>query len=233
MSIQTELERIISAKSNIRTAIITKGVDVPENVKIEQLANYILDIGAIKENIGGKLYKVVEINGKTWMAENLDYDYTGAKSHQDYPKFGKYYSKTMATEIDNLITGWHLPTKAEIKSLYTFIGLVIYDNGSELSWDYDKQTNTEGNNALNTILAKGYDEWPFATNTNQLSIVPGAYWYDGWQSFPRQARYWTADTNYSMRIDGNTTESDWPEASYGWDGTASDGYYCPIRLVKD
>ena len=166
------------------------------------------------------------------MAENLDYDYTDAKSHPDYPEFGKYYSKTMASTVADAIQGWHLPTKAEVKSLYTSIGLKIIDSYGELSWDYNTQTGEEGNAALNTILAKGYNEWPFATNTTKLSVVPGAYWDSSWQSFPLQARYWTSDSDYQIRIDGNTGEYDSPEASYAYVG-GSDNYYIPIRLVKD
>ena len=44
MSIQSEIDRINTAKSNIATAIEAKGVDVPEEASIDEMATYILNI---------------------------------------------------------------------------------------------------------------------------------------------------------------------------------------------
>ena len=63
MSIASELQRIVEAKTAIIQAITDKGVDVPEGVKVEDLAALIAEIGdsGQTEEIGGKTYKVVEI----------------------------------------------------------------------------------------------------------------------------------------------------------------------------
>lgn len=47
MSIQTELERLVGAKESMRQSIINKGVDVPEDAKIEDYPEYIAQIGRV------------------------------------------------------------------------------------------------------------------------------------------------------------------------------------------
>lgn len=44
MSVQSEINRIDSAKDDIREAIISKGVDVPESTKIDGMAAYVAQI---------------------------------------------------------------------------------------------------------------------------------------------------------------------------------------------
>ena len=56
MSIESELARIQKAKADMIASIIAKGVDVPENVEIGDLADLILEIGGDSgqtEEIGG------------------------------------------------------------------------------------------------------------------------------------------------------------------------------------
>lgn len=44
MSYQTELDRLVAAKESMRQSIINKGVNVPEDAKIEDYPEYILQI---------------------------------------------------------------------------------------------------------------------------------------------------------------------------------------------
>lgn len=44
MSYQDELQRLVEAKASMRQSIIDKGVDVPDDAKIEEYAGYILQI---------------------------------------------------------------------------------------------------------------------------------------------------------------------------------------------
>lgn len=46
MSYQDELQRLVEAKASMRQSIINKGVDVPQNAKIEDFAEYIKQIKA-------------------------------------------------------------------------------------------------------------------------------------------------------------------------------------------
>lgn len=52
MSIQSEIDRIVSSKSNIRNSILNKGVDVPENIKIDNYNTYI-DMIPSSSSLGG------------------------------------------------------------------------------------------------------------------------------------------------------------------------------------
>lgn len=90
--------------------------------------------------IGGVKYTTVKINGVEWLAENLDYKWDGlsigdASVSQDVPqacyynnnenlfgqnnkKYGLLYNWPAILQIDQLIDGWHVPTQAELQSLY-------------------------------------------------------------------------------------------------------------------
>lgn len=48
MSVQSEITRLETARSAIRTAIINKGVSVPETAKLDELATYIGNIEKIR-----------------------------------------------------------------------------------------------------------------------------------------------------------------------------------------
>lgn len=55
MTYQTELQRLVGAKASMRASIIAKGVDVPEDVMIEDLPDYIAQI---------------EVGGSSWDPDN-------------------------------------------------------------------------------------------------------------------------------------------------------------------
>lgn len=53
MSIQSEIERMVSAKENLRTSIINKGVDIPQDIKIDEYSSYVDKINVSSGNSGG------------------------------------------------------------------------------------------------------------------------------------------------------------------------------------
>lgn len=98
--------------------------------------------------IGGREYRVVEINGKIWLAENLDYKFDDCEIGGDYnvttPKawyynndgntygidgtykcgllYNWYAAKYLEDNKETLINGWHVPTFDEILSMINSIG---------------------------------------------------------------------------------------------------------------
>lgn len=98
--------------------------------------------------IGGRVYRTVTINGVTWLAENLDYKFSGCGiggSGTPSTPNAWYYNNDEATYgIDgvrkcgllynwhavkllndsrsDLIPGWHVPTKDEWTALATAVG---------------------------------------------------------------------------------------------------------------
>lgn len=91
-------------------------------------------------DIGGVTYQTVKINGVEWLAENLDFKWDGLSIgddnlRQDIPqacyynnnenlfgqnnkKYGLLYNWPAILQIDQLIDGWHVPTRDELQALY-------------------------------------------------------------------------------------------------------------------
>lgn len=98
--------------------------------------------------IGGKVYNTVTINGVTWLAENLDYKFSGCGIggsgtpglpnawyyNDDETTYGIdglrkcgllynwYAVKLLIDNRLNLIPGWHVPTKDEYLALINAVG---------------------------------------------------------------------------------------------------------------
>lgn len=109
------------------------------------IANYTYDANTAV--IGGTRYKTTTIGGKVWMAENLDYKYSGLtvggsfsgsgnranyynNSESTYGrngnKYGLLYNRNAMLNLEanksTLIPGWHIPTWDELSALITAAG---------------------------------------------------------------------------------------------------------------
>ncbi len=91
----------------------------------------------LKDARDGQTYRIVTIGSQTWMAENLNYAYTGVPfngkgftsdssswcyDNKDFncAKYGRLYAWATATTI--CPEGWHLPDTTEWNTLITAVG---------------------------------------------------------------------------------------------------------------
>lgn len=155
-------------------------------------------INKMRDTRDGHIYRVTKIGEQTWMAENLNYadsvtyksmagrssclDYrSGCVDWADYmdedcSKYGRYYTWSAAMDSAGIFSdngkgcgrdsecrpdypvqgicpnGWHLPDSTEWRVLFNVIG----DDAS--AWQ-----------------AKGYPEWPNATDEYGFSAIPMGY----------------------------------------------------------
>jgi len=186
-------------------------------------------------NIGGRVYNTVVIGGKEWMAENLDFKFTGCAigqgSSSSEPranyfqnneatygvngnKYGLLYNwiavKYLEDNKSELIPGWHVPTTTEWDALATAVG------GSGVAGTKLKSTTgwSSGN---------GDDSYGFAA-------FPAGYHYSGsFSDLGNRAYFWTA-TEYSSsngHIRYFNTGTSMSSDNYGKSRCYS------VRLVKD
>lgn len=186
-------------------------------------------------NIGGREYNTVVIGGKEWMAENLDFKFSGLAvgqgSSSSEPR-ANYYNNNESTYGENgnkygllynwiavkyiedhkseLIPGWHVPTASEWDALATAVG------GSSVAGT--KLKSTTGWSSGNGDGSYGFAAFPAG---RQYS---GSFSYLGSSAF-----FWTATESsssyaYNRRFTtGASLDSDNSSKSYG----------CSVRLVKD
>ena len=126
----------------------------------------------ITDSRDGKSYYITNVDGKSWMAQNLAYSAGGAlgRPYDDSEAmsdiFGRYYSHDEA--IAACPEGWRLPTDADFVALAgsgnvreKIIGVApalkgdVYFNGTQL-WPYQNASIKLSNTSFFTALPLGY-----------------------------------------------------------------------------
>lgn len=186
--------------------------------------------------IGGRVYKTVTIGGATWLAENLDYKFSGCGiggSGTPNTPNAWYYNNDEATYgIDgvrkcgllynwhavkllndnrsDLIPGWHVPTKDEWTALATAVG------GTSVAGTRLKAANVDWATSWS-----GTDDYGFG-------VLPAGRYYSSFGEVGDWAYFWTSETTggQSRYIYFDTAA----QLSIGYQALFQ-GY--SVRLVKD
>ena len=116
------------------------------------------DYGSLADERDGQEYRTVEINGVTWMAENLRYkpvDTTRCLTYMDsVAKYGCYYQEPFYSDSTETLcpAGWHISTETDWDNLIDFVGdSAATKLRSIYGWDHVRWTN------LYTTVAQGKD----------------------------------------------------------------------------
>jgi uncharacterized protein (TIGR02145 family) len=124
-------------------------------------------------------YRIIEINDKIWLAENLRTGIPGSIIHEDKPEYGRFYKWDMASAA--CPPGWHLPSSEEWSKLESFLGYKVagYKLKSKYGW----------NNEMNGMDDYGFSAFPngyFDTKSEQfVSVGERAIWWTSSPSNPR------------------------------------------------
>jgi len=155
--IEAEQKRIAEEQKEIEEA---RKVMEAEQKRIEKLSTYFTD------SRDGKKYRAVEIGGKTWMAENLNY--TPPKdsglcyknSADSCKKYGRLYNWNIARTV--CPAGWHLPTREEWGELGRAAGgeRKTFENGT-VDW-YGAGKKLKSKTGWNTNTGVGTDDYGYS-----------------------------------------------------------------------
>lgn len=183
-------------------------------------------------NIGGREYRTVIIGGKEWLAENLDFKFSGLAFGQSgtssseprgnyyqnnsssYGKYGILYNwiavKYLEDNKSSLIPGWHVPTTAEWDALATAVG------GISVAGTKLKSTTDWSSGA-------GTDDYGF-------SALPAGYYNGRFNNLGSNANFWTATEAYNSSVAYHR----YLGTGASMNSSYNNKYYqYSVRLVKD
>ncbi len=186
--------------------------------------------------IGGRVYRTVTIGGATWLAENLDYKFSGCgiggggtpttpnawyynNSEATYGidgvmKCGLLYNwyacKLLNDNRSDLIPGWHVPTNDEWTALANAVG------GTDVAGTRLKAANVDWATSWG-----GTDDYGFG-------VLPAGYYTGSFRYVGSYAHFWTITESGSYAYyRGFDTVATMRQNTY------DKGYGNSVRLVKD
>jgi len=190
----------------------TTTFSMPSKNDVTVTANYVnFQLGTFTDTRNNKTYPTTTIDGKTWMAENLNYDTAKYSTYDrsmcyDFDsticaKYGRLYTWEAAMMV--CPTGWHLPSRQE------WIDLVIAAGGIDRDpegWYFTSHDGSPGKKLKSNIGWYWNDTYDVSGNgTNDFGFggsPGGGVNRDDYYSFPSPGYdgvWWTA-TEYSNNI---------------------------------
>jgi uncharacterized protein (TIGR02145 family) len=191
--------------------------------------------------IGGRVYRTVTIGGVTWLAENLDYKFSGCGIggsgtpstpnawyyNNDEASYGIdgtkkcgllynwYAVKLLNDNRSELIPGWHVPTNAEFVALANAVG------GTKVAGTRLKALDGAADGSWPTSWG-GTDDYGFGA-------LPTGYYANGFYYIDTRVYFWTITETGS-----NSAYSQFFNAGAAMNQSSLQNYYGnSLRLVKD
>ena len=183
------------------------------------IAEYVLNEGMFLDKRDSNIYRIVTIGSQTWMAENLNYELANSYCYRDSvsncAKYGRLYKwaaavgksegecgygKTCSLPSGNIQgvcpEGWHLPSKAEWKTLINTVGEL--SSGKILKSQNGWSSGGNGTDSLGfSVLPAGYRDdygyfnyagsgtnfWSSTENSNKYAYVMVLLYNNDYASF--------------------------------------------------
>jgi len=182
----------------------------------------VVESGTVVDKRDGKTYKTVTIDGKTWMAENLNYMINGSWCYDDRVsncgKYGRLYAWNTAKTVCH--AGWHLPSRWERDHLIEAVG------GRDAAGNRLKSKSGWERNNIDNVLGKGTDDYGF-------SALPGGYrsHIDSLYRYAGTSGYWWTDTDTKKNGDGYPHDLEIHGGVFMYSINEKDG--ASVRCVQD
>lgn len=178
--------------------------------------NPAISYGEMIDSRDGQVYKTVVIDNRTWMAQNLNYNYDKESvrsycynnSADSCAKYGRLY--TWKAAVDACPEGWHLPNTGELQSL---CGSLVCFDATELK-------------TINGWNRDGYGNEGNGSDVIGFSALPAGI-YDGYNGVFKSVGY---SALFWSQVGGGETAvvmSDFVTA------TLSQRMACSVRCVQD
>lgn len=159
--------------------------------------------GVLEDKRNNKKYRTIEIEGITWMADNLDIEYkdsTGevksfcyGDDEKNCEKYGRLYTWAAAMDSAGLYTddGWGCGYKGSCADFPVVQG--ICPDGWHLPTEDEIETiRTATAREATEVQSLGFDAWGKATNRLGFTAVPSGYKNDSkYEGLGDNAYYWT------------------------------------------
>jgi len=175
--------------------------------------------GVLEDKRNNKKYRTIEIEGITWMADNLDIEYKDSAGEvksfcygddvKNCEKYGRLYTWAAAIDSAGLYSddGWGCGLRASCAIFPVVQG--VCPDGWHLPTEEEFETLMNATSDGIELQALGFENWDMANNLSGFSAVPSGSksFYDGYEKLGELAVFWAKNTAVSgavtFNIDGN------------------------------